>query len=130
MRILLDADDFARADAEVEPPSVAVGLSATLAIGGLVWLFAAAPVLADNLGNHPDGWGTAAAAAGAAAGGAALASGSAKNKKKEPNPPPWYVPDGFAEFFGYDSPYEKPPDANKPPPDPNKPPPGWPKQRK
>lgn len=130
MRILLDADDFTRADADVEPPSVAVGLSATLAIGGLVWLFAAAPVLADNLGSHPDGWGTAAAAAGAAAGGAALASGSAKNKKKEPNPPPWYVPNGFAEFFGYDSPYEKPPDANKPPPDPNQPPPGWPKQRK
>jgi uncharacterized membrane protein YdcZ (DUF606 family) len=129
IHLLLDADDYAGEPGE--PPSLTVGLGATLALGAVVFLFAAGPALADNLGSHSDGWGTAAAAAGAAAGAAGLASGSASKKKKEPNPPPWYIPDGFAEAFGYDSPYDAPPaDPNKPPPDPNKPPPGWPKQRK
>ncbi len=126
-RILLDADDFGSSVAA--PPSLAAGVGASLVVGMAIWLFSAGPTFADNIGNQGDGWGTAAAAAGAAAGAGGLAAGSASKKKKEPNPPPWYVPDSFADFFGYDTPGGSPPDPKKPPPDPNKPPPGWPKQR-
>jgi hypothetical protein len=120
-RVLLDADDFVQT--AIPGPSLATGVVASIAAGVVIWLFSAGWAFADNTSGQSDGYGNAlgaAAAAGGAGGLAAWSAGKAKGGKK-PNPPPWYIPDNFADWFGYDPP--------KPPPPPPPPKPKFPKPK-
>ena len=58
-----------------------------LTIGLFVFLALPAAALADNGGDHVDGWGEAAAAAAAAAGAGALAAAGGAAARRNPGPP-------------------------------------------